>query len=459
MSQVPKKTKFHFIGIGGIGVSAVARVLHQKGAIIQGSDVRESQLTKSLRDLGIFVTIGHQAELVVDADFVVYSTAVPKNNIEWVEAKKRGIPCIHRSQALGMCLDTQESIGITGTHGKGTVSAMIAHGLMALDLDPTFIIGGLLNQYKTNSRLGTGPYAVAEIDESDGSHLNLNPHHVVVNNLEVDHLNYYDDLNAIIETMANFIEQNPNLKTLVLNWDDQGVRTLASHLSVPFLTYGIESEQVDIGIREIDDQGLSVAFSVYDHDQNLGRITLPLPGGYNAGNAGGALTLLLKAFNLPFDRVQHALNTYQGLENRFTVRQAKDVWIIKDYLSHPTGMKKVLESARRFPHKRIWCVFKPYRFTLMRYHAQDYAEAFNGADQVVITEMYAANETSISGIDTPWFVAQLRQADNLVHYVHDQNQITDFLEKRVQAQDMVFFFGGDDFFQMADTWADRRQKN
>ena len=462
MSQVPnqknhKQLKYHFIGIGGIGVSAVARVLHQKGAHVQGSDVRESQLTESLRNLGIPICIGHRADQVGDADVVVYSTAVPKTNVEWLEAIKRGIPCIHRSEALSLCLEGQESIGVTGTHGKGTVSAMIAHSLMALELDPTFVIGGWLNQYKINARLGQGPYAVAEVDESDGSHLNLNPHYVVVNNLEVDHLNYYDDLDAIINKMADFIENNQNLKGLALNWDDEGVRTLAQRLSIPFFKYGMNEEDIDLKISDLDDQGIRVSFGVYDQDQHLGRITLPIPGGYNAGNAGGALTLLLKAFNLPFDRVQKALNSYQGLENRFTVRQSKDVWIIKDYLSHPTGMKKVLESAKRFPHQRIWCVFKPYRFTLMRYHAKDYADAFRGSDQVVITEMYAANEPSISGIDTPWFVAQLRQADNLVHYVHNQNDITEFLEKRVQSKDMVFFFGGDDFFRMADAWADQRE--
>ena len=480
---------YHFIGIGGIGVSAVARVLHQRGAQVQGSDVRESQLTLAMRSLGAKVYIGHDPSYVQNVDVVVYSTAVPKDNIELVEAKRLGIPCLHRSEALGLCLTGVETVGVTGTHGKGTVSAMITHGLIVAERDPTFIIGGLLNQYGVNARIGKLPehlhgdqktsgdpselnecVGVAEVDESDGSHLNLQPHHVIVNNLEVDHLNYYDGLDSIIDTMAQFIEQNTHLKTLSLNWGDTGVRKLGARLSVPFLKYGTdvnldelssyESTPTSINTlsfsaRSIQDQGLCVSFSAYRGTQELGEVTLPIPGGYNAANAVGALCVMMDGLGLSFEQVQRALNTYEGLENRFTVRRAGGVTIVKDYLSHPTGMKRVLESAQRFDRHNIWCVFKPYRFTLMRYHGSDYAEAFKGADDIVITTMYAANEPSISGINTPWFVDQLREAGNRVHHIPDQEKITTFLDEHVASKDLVFFFGGDDFFRMADAWADQ----
>ena len=448
---------WHFVGIGGIGVSAVARVLHQQGVRVQGSDVRESQLTLGLRALGIPVMIGHEAAHIEAADVVVHSTAVRPDNVERAAARATGKREAHRSETLGLCLEGRESVGITGTHGKGTVSAMITHCLIEAGLDPTFLIGGILNNYGTNARAGQGPHAVAEVDESDGSHLNLQPHHVVVNNLEVDHLNYYSGLDDIVGTMARFIEGNPHLQTLALNWDDAGVRALAAHLQHPYLRYGTTDEPLDYAARAVEDLGDRVRFTAYAGAEALGEITLPIPGAYNADNAAGALAITLGALKLPFATVQAALNRYQGLENRFTVRRAGGLTIVKDYISHPTGMRRVLESARKIPHGRIWCVFKPYRFTLMRYHGEEYAEAFRGADDVVITRMYAAEERPIDGIDTPWFVGVLRAAGNQVHYVEENPEVVPFLEARVQPGDMVIFFGGDDFFRMADAWADTRE--
>lgn len=465
---------YHFIGIGGIGVSAVARVLLQQGHSVQGSDVRESQLTEAMKALGARVSIGHQASLIDGADLVVYSTAVPKTNVELLEAQRRGIPCIHRSEALAHALEGLESVGVTGTHGKGTVSAMIAHGLICAELDPTFIIGGLLNQYKVNARIGRLPqvddpqgtryFGVAEVDESDGSHLNLYPHYIVVNNLEVDHLNYYDDLNDIIQTMARFINQNPHLKGVAINCSDQGARSLIDHLEPSIqaliLRYGSsrnDVHQLAFSARSLKDEGLKVRFDAYYQEECLGEICLQTPGSYNAENAIGAYSIL-HALGLNFKQIKSALESYEGLENRFTIRQVAGITIVKDYLSHPTGMRKVLQSAQRFGGHKIWCIFKPYRFTLMRYHAQDYAEAFRGADEILITTMYAANEPAIEGIDTPWFVEQLRQAGNLTQLIPDQDELVPYLQNKVSAGDLVFFFGGDDFFQMADAWADQLLK-
>jgi len=463
---------YHFIGIGGIGVSAVARVLLQQGHSVQGSDVRESQLTEAMRGLGARVTIGHDPELINGADLVVYSTAVPKTNVELVEAKRRGVPCIHRSEALAHALEGLESVGVTGTHGKGTVSAMIAHGLICADLDPTFIIGGLLNQYKVNARVGRMPQAgdspltrclgVAEVDESDGSHLNLNPHYVVVNNIEVDHLNYYDDLDDIVGTMARFINQNPNLKGVAVNCSDAGARSLIERLEPSaralVIRYGSDREalnELELSARALKDEGLRVRFDAYAGEERLGEVCLKTPGSYNAENAMAALSIL-RALGLSFEQIKSALESYEGLENRFTIREAGGVTIVKDYLSHPTGMRKVLDSAQRFGGNKIWCVFKPYRFTLMRYHANDYAEAFRGADEVLITTMYAANEPAIEGVDTPWFVEQLREAGNVTQLIPDQGDLVPHLQAHVSSGDLVFFFGGDDFFRMADAWADQR---
>jgi UDP-N-acetylmuramate--alanine ligase len=407
-----------------------------------------------LRSLGIPIEIGHRVGNIDGADVVVHSTAVPEDNLERVEARRRGIPEAHRSVALGLCLEGREGVGVTGTHGKGTVSAMITHCLITAGEDPTFLIGGLLNNYGINARTGEGRFAVAEVDESDRSHLNLEPRHVVVNNIEVDHLNFYAGLDDIVETMAQFIDGNECLATLALNWDDAGVRQLAERIKTPYLRYGTESSGLDYSARDIEDLGDSVRFAAWRRDECLGTVTLPIPGNYNADNAAGAMAIAMDALGLPFEDVQRALNTYAGLENRFTVARSGGLTIVKDYISHPTGMRRVLESARKIPHERIWCVFKPYRFTLMRYHGEEYAEAFRGCDEVVITRMYAAEERPIDGIDTPWFCDVLRKAGNTVNYVEENPAVVPFLTERVRPGDMVIFFGGDDFFRMADAWAE-----
>ncbi len=448
---------YHFIGIGGIGVSAVARVLHQQGVTVQGSDVRASQITEALEAMGISVTIGHRPDNIDGADVVVHSTAVPFDNLERVTARERGIPEAHRSDMLGLALSGHESVGVTGTHGKGTVSAMITHSLMKAGRDPTFLIGGLLNDYGLNARVGEGGMAVAEVDESDKSHLNLRPNHVVINNLEVDHLNFYEGLDEIVGTMARFVNQNDALKTLALNWDDAGVRALAAQIQRPFVKYGTTGDDLDYAARDVEDLGDRVRFVAWQGQSRLGEVMLRIPGNYNADNAAGAIAIAMGSLGLSFETVRAALESYSGLENRFTVRRGDGLTIVKDYISHPTGMRRVLDSARKMPHERIWCVFKPYRFTLMRYHGEEYGQAMSAADDVVITRMYAAEERPIDGIDTPWFCDVLRQAGCTVHYVPENPDVVPFLTEHVRDGDMVIFFGGDDFFRMADAWADARK--
>ena len=302
---------------------------------------------------------------------------------------------------------------------------MITHVLKSMRLDPTFIIGGILNNYGTNALAGSGQFAVAEVDESDKSHLNLRPNHVVVNNLEVDHLNFYADHGEIVSTMGQFINQNDELKTVVLNAADAGCKQVAALAQKSnILTFSASTEHDAMyHASEVLDEGASVTLTVSRLGVELGQIRLGLPGNYNADNALAATTLLHGALDIPFDKIANALSTYQGLENRFTVRQANGITIVKDYISHPTGMRRVLESARKMRHHKIWCVFKPYRFTLMHYHGPEYAEAFRGADDVVITKMYAAEEKPIDGVDTPWFCEVLEKAGNRVHYVPQNDDV------------------------------------
>lgn len=452
MDPIAPGSSLHFLGIGGIGVSAVARIALGMGFRVSGSDVRESRLTIGMRNEGATVYIGHRPEHLDGVDRVVVSTAIPPHNVELVEAQRRNLPVLHRSELLAWFVSQYRSVGVTGTHGKGTISAMVASILDADHQQPGFIIGGFLTQFQTNARAGSGTWMVVEVDESDGSHANVPVNDLVCNFLEADHLNYYRDLDHIIESMAEVVNQGPALKHLYVNGDCPGNRRLLTMVNKPATTYGVETD-VDYRGRAVDTSQLPLKFEAFARGESLGIFTLPLAGRYNIVNAMGAIAVAHR-LGVPVESMRRGLAECRGLENRFTIRQAGGITLVKDYNSHPTAIRKVLESARDLAHGKVYSVFKPYRYTLTNYLREEYATAFKGSDTVVITTMYAANEDPIPGVDTEFVVRLLQDGGLLVKHIPDQNHIVDWLRSVVVPGDQVIFFGGDDFFAMADAWAD-----
>lgn len=445
-------SRVHLLGIGGIGVSAVARLLLERGFKVSGSDVRESQLTQMMRSLGAAVTIGHRPENLDGAEIVVVSGAIPKDNIELVAARERGLPVVHRADILGALLVGRDGVGVTGTHGKGTVSSMIAWILDVAGRDPGFVIGGLLNNYGVNARSGTGPL-IAEVDESDGSNHRVHPQRVVCNFLELDHLNYYSGIDDIIGSMATYVGSNLNLEHLFVNADCEGNRRLMELVETRVTTYGLDSDDVDYRGELLGRGQMPIPYRVWRRGELLGEGTLDLPGRYNVVNACGAIAVA-DDLGVPPAVALEALATYRGLENRFTINEAGGVFLVKDYNSHPTCMRKVLESARDLVTGRLISVFKPYRYTLMNYLGDEYAACFQGSDQVVITTMYAAREKPIPGVDTDSFVANLRSEGFEVVHLPEQDDIHPWVVKNARPGDGIVFFGGDDFFRMADAIGD-----
>lgn len=446
----------HFIGIGGIGVSAVARIALGRGWKVSGSDVRQSQLTDAMQALGAHVVIGQKAENIHGADVVIVSTAIPEHNVELVAAKAQGIPVIHRSELLAHFVrETPTSIGVTGTHGKGSVSTMITRILDAADRNPGFVIGGLLIDYGVNAQPGGGEVIVAEVDESDGSHQNVPITHMVCNYLEADHLNYYKDLDEIISTMAQAVAKWDRLQTLYVNLDCDGNKRLLDQISnTRVITYGTDVHADWRG--ELIGTGQNpVRFNAWFKNEPMGEFTVPVAGRYNMTNALAALSVC-HDLGVDVDDMRRGLAASHGLENRFTILDANGVHIVKDYNSHPTAMRKVLANARDLSDGRILTVFKPYRYTLINYLKDEYATAFEGSSEVIITTMYAANEDPIPGVDTEFFVNLLREQGQKVTFLPDQNDIVPYLNKNAQDGDIAIFFGGDDFFQMADAWAKSR---
>ena len=452
---------WHLIGIGGIGVSAVARLLHARGVRVQGSDVRESQLTLALRDLGMQVFIGHSADHLDGVDLVVRSTAIPATNPELVAAAERGVPIIHRSEVLGRLLEDRRSVGVIGTHGKGTVSGAVTWMLDAAGLEPGYLIGGLLLNYGDNARDGD-TWMVAEVDESDGSLVNSRPTVAILNNLELDHLNYYKDWEQLEGLVMRFFQDNERLELAVINLDDPGARRVYEGLAplrekgVKVVGFGFESEDADYRGASLVNQRMRGAFELQHRERGvLGQVQVGLPGAYNASNMLGAIAAVVESGVDP-EVACAAVGSYRGLENRFTLVQADGIEVVKDYISHPTGIRRVLQAARGQADGPVVAVFKPYRFTMIHYLQDDYAEAFADADQVVVTELYTAGEVPIPGTDTDMLCRRIRERCDEVTYVHDIDAIPAWLNSNVESPATVLFFGGDDLFQVADSYVTQR---
>jgi UDP-N-acetylmuramate--alanine ligase len=440
--------RIHLLGIGGIGVSGVARILNGRGFEVSGSDVRESSLTEALRAEGVTVHIGHAPSNIDGAEVVVVSTAIPETNVELVEAKERGVRVVHRSEVLSELIGLYRTVGVTGTHGKGTVSSMIAWIMDQAGLEPGFIIGGMLNNFGINARAGRGDWMIVEVDESDGSHHNVPTDYVVCNFLELDHLNYYDDLNDIIASMTRYLEDNPRLKEAFVNIDCQGNRQMIEHVQMRPTGYSVEHGAEWRG-EVIGDGALPIVFKAFHRNTEVGQFELNLPGRYNVVNAMAAIAVTHR-IGVDMEIIQKALGSFRGMENRFTIERGGGVTVVKDYNSHPTCMRKVLESARDMSPGRIVSIFKPYRYTLIKYLQHEYGSAFAGSDEVIITKMYAAEEDPIPGVSTQTVVDRIRENGLKVTYIDDQTKIPEYLLETLHAGDQAIFFGGDDFFRMAD---------
>lgn len=456
----------HLIGIGGIGVSAVARLLLARGVQVRGSDVRASQLTAMLESLGADVRIGHDASHLDGVGLVVRSTAIPDVNPELVAARERGVPIAHRSEVLGMLLEDRESVGVIGTHGKGTTSGAIAWLLDAAGLQPGYLIGGLLENWRDNARDGD-QWMIAEVDESDGSLVNSRPTVALLNNLELDHLNYYKDWAQLETTVERFFIDNARLRIAAFNVDDEGSRAVLAKVrdrlaarGVRIVTFGF-SDGASVRGSVLRHERMRGRFEVLQrddvgHETDLGPVAIALPGAYNASNVLGAIAVAL-AVGVPFETIAAAAPGYLGLENRFTLVEAGGIEIVKDYISHPTGIRRVLEAAAAQAEGEIVAVFKPYRFTMIHYLQDDYAVAFEKADRVVVTELYTAGEVPIPGVDTEMLCRRIRERCDDVTYVHDIDAIPAHLQATTQAPATVLFFGGDDLFRVADRWAAERR--
>jgi len=355
----------HFIGIGGYGMSAIARVMLEKGYKVSGSDVARQERTDKLAAQGARIYIGHKPEHVAGAQLVVYSTAIAQDDVERKAAEARNIPVIHRSQMLARLLNAGKGVAVAGAHGKTTTSSMIALVMESCGVDPTYIIGGEIVGLDTNAKAGGGEYVVAEADESDGSFLQYQPHTAVVTNIEPDHLENYDgDFGKLKEAYVQFLRQVKPDGLAVVCADDPNIRELMPRLGgVRIITYSIEpGREADYGATDLAPGDRKVSFTVLRRGERLGRVELSVPGRHNAGNALAAIAVCLEA-GLAFDRVAEAIRLFRGAKRRFQVIvETGGILVIDDYAHHPTEIQATIAAAKA-TEKRIIAVFQPQRYT------------------------------------------------------------------------------------------------
>ncbi|HEX7342494.1 MAG TPA: UDP-N-acetylmuramate--L-alanine ligase [Rhodanobacteraceae bacterium] len=398
--------RVHFIGIGGVGMSGIAEVLHNLGYEVSGSDLADNVTTRRLADLGVQVFRGHEAPHVAGADVVVTSSAIKADNPELMAAHERRLPVVPRAEMLGELMRFRRGIAIAGTHGKTTTTSLTASVLAEAGYDPTFVIGGRLNSVGANARLGEGEYLVAEADESDGSFLMLSPVIAAVTNIDADHLeNYGGDFARVKQAFADFLHRLPFYGLAVLCVDDANVAALAHDVSRNVLAYGIDNAKAEVRATNLRQQGFEMHFDLKlpGRDDAL-PVTLNLPGRHNVLNALAAAAIGWQ-LGVSATAIGHALSHFEGVGRRFHRRgelaiDAGKVLLVDDYGHHPSELAAVFAAARGgWPDRRIVVAFQPHRYTRTRDLMDDFANVLAGADVLVITDVYPAGEAPIAGAD------------------------------------------------------------
>ena len=454
----------HFVGIGGIGMSGIAEVMHNLGYSVQGSDIAEGVSVERLRSRGIKVNIGHSEQNVSDVAVVVTSTAVKRDNPEVVAALESRIPVVRRAEMLAELMRLKSTVAVAGTHGKTTTTSMVACLLEAGGIDPTVINGGIINRYGSNARIGTSDWMVVEADESDGSFLRLDGTIAVVTNIDAEHLDHYGSFDAVKRAFIEFIENVPFYGAAVLCVDHPEVQSVISKVrDRRVITYGFSAQadvrgenvtpvpggnRFDVAIRERDGSVRSIK-----------NIALPMPGRHNVQNALAAVAVSVE-MGCPDSVICNGFEQFSGVKRRFTKVGEVDLGggvatIIDDYGHHPVEIRAVLAGAREGVKGRVIAVAQPHRYTRLRDLMDDYQTAFNDADMVYVAPVYAAGEAPIDGVDAETLVAGLKaRGHRAAQTISGPDELAENLADILKAEDMVVCLGAGDITKWAAGLAD-----
>jgi UDP-N-acetylmuramate--alanine ligase len=456
-----KVNHVHMIGIGGIGMSGIAEVMINLGYKITGSDLKETELTKRLEQMGAIINYKHHKNNLKGADVVVMSSAVRETNPEIAAAKQLGLPIIPRAEMLAELMRMKNGIAIAGSHGKTTTASMVSTVLHQAGWDPTAVIGGRLNAFGSNARLGTGEWMVVEADESDGSFIKLKPMMTVVTNIDREHMDHYRNKSNLEKAFLEFINSVPFYGLSVLCADCPLIRKIMPRIKRPHITYG-ESERADIRAIKIKSHSPGCTFTVMKKEHELGTITLGIPGRHNAINALAAVALAME-LEIQFPAVARALQGFKGIQRRFEVRGSRNgIIIVDDYAHHPTEIQATLQAAREWRDKRLpqdkpqrlICLFQPHRYSRTQDLEKQFTRAFNQAEILILTEIYSAGEDPIPGVTGERLykaVKRMRNNQRLkTEFVPDLKDIPGRIGPLLKEGDLVLTMGAGNIWQAGD---------
>ncbi|MBO4861350.1 MAG: UDP-N-acetylmuramate--L-alanine ligase [Firmicutes bacterium] len=452
----------HFLGIGGIGISAIAEIMKDRGAEVSGSDMKESTVTDHLRRQGITVYIGHDAKNAEGADLLVYSNAVSMENPEILKAKEMGIPVISRAQALGMLLaEYPNSIAVSGTHGKTTTTSMVSLILKNAGKDPTITVGGILNELKGNVRIGGKEYFITEACEYMDSFLELRPTMEIILNIDSDHLDYFKDINHITQSFKKFAEAVPEGGVIIAYDANPFVKAATENVGCAVKTFGF-NEASDFYAKNIafDSMG-HPSYDLYTKDGFVDRIKLSVPGEHNVANS---LAAIAAAMNLGVDDmevIKSTLEAFRGTQRRFDIMgRINGITVVDDYAHHPTEIRATLAAAQKLDHNRVWCLFQPHTYTRTLALMDQFADAFEDADIVCLAEIYAAREKNIYKLSSTVLEKDIkkRHPDKIVRFIDDFRDMADYVLDNAVPGDVVITMGAGDIYHVGELMLGKGEK-
>jgi len=438
--------RVHFIGIGGAGMSGLARIALSHGIKVSGSDAKDSNVVVALTALGANVSVGHKSENVDGADLIVFSTAISENNPERLRALELGLPIIARATALALLMSESKSIAVAGTHGKTTTSSMLTVALQATGADPSFAIGGTITASGSNAHRGTGEFFVAEADESDGSFVAYHPYGAIITNIEHDHVDFFADESAVFEVFTEFVTTIDSEGFLIYCNDDKGSRKLGSTVTnTRTFTYGTSPDS-DLVIDQITLLPLGSSARAIWHGKVIGKLELSVPGHHNLMNAAAALAAGIVLDQAPAEMID-GLATFKGAGRRFEIKGTiNGIRVIDDYGHHPTEIEVTLTAARRFAGEgRLIVVFQPHRYSRTKAFIDNFASTLDLADEVIVLEIYAASEKPIVGISSEAIVEKMTHGKFIPNFI----DAVDAVVKSAKPGDVVITLGAGDVSSLA----------
>ncbi len=444
-----KKSHYHFIGIGGVGMGAVASLLLAKGHKVSGSDLKESELTQQLKKNGALITIGHSASNIQSPDFIVYSSAIRITNPEMIESVSRQLPLLKRAEVLAQLVNEETGITVAGAHGKTTTTSMISCLLVNAELKPTTAVGGIINGNTYNAHLGEGTYFVAEVDESDGTFLYFRPMYSIITNIDFEHVDFYKDWNGITEAYRKFIDLTNDKGCVIVCGEDEKLRSLVKASKKRTMFYGLD-DSCDVWAKNISTDGFNSKFEVYTKFGKLADFELIVPGHHNILNALASITLGLQ-IGIAVEVMQKTLKEFGGVKRRFQLKgKVDDVMVVDDYGHHPTEIIATINAAKLFNKKRIVTVFQPHRYSRTKFLLNEFVESLKLTDQLIITDIYAASEKPSEGVDIKKLLEPLQKllGDRVVYL--KKEKILTHLNGFVQSGDLVLFLGAGDINHFSD---------